>query len=215
MADYDKYFVLFRKIDKSGDGKVSKEEIVEACRKDETLTGYQGRELLKFSEVDEDGSKVVAFPAFYRAITGVKLDQRVSPSILATFSKLDSDADGYITQTDIQRAIASGTKMGKKAQEKLFKTDANGDGKISLSEYVAAYTAEIQLHLNEEEEKKIRATFDRLDANGDGWVSKAELKRAAELLGLQDSKFIKTLSKADMDGDGAISFEEFVALMIA
>lgn len=212
-ADYDNLFVLFRKVDKSGDGKVSKAELSEACRVDQTLSSQQAHQLMKFAETDDDGQKVVNFSAFYRALTEKQLDSRVTPSLLVTFSKMDADGDGYITKEDVKKAIAEKRiKLGKKAQEKLFKfSDADGDGKISLSEYVEAYGIEVKLYLSEEEEAALRKQFALLDINGDGWISRDELKRAEQFM--QNKNFAKVIGKADKNGDGQISFEEFVSML--
>jgi Ca2+-binding EF-hand superfamily protein len=212
-ADYDKLFVLFRKVDKSGDGKVSKAELSEATRVDQTLTSQQAHHLMKFTETDDDGQKVVTFPAFYLALMEKPLDEKVSPSLIVTFIKMDADADGYITKDDVKKAIAEKKiRLSKKNQDKLFKfSDSDGDGKISLSEYVSAYSAEIALKLKPEEEAALRKQFRLLDANGDGWVSKAELKKAEDIM--NHKGFAKIIALADKDGDGTISFEEFVAIM--
>ena len=209
-ADYDKLWVLFRKVDTSGDGKVTRNELAEACKKDDTISSMQARELMKFADEEDDGTKFVSFPAFYLALQGKQLDMRVTPSILATFASLDFDRDGYVTAADLSKGVG----MSPKHQERLLKNaDANKDGKISLSEYVAAFAAEIELALTPMDEQKLRKQFAVLDLNGDGYISKNELKKASKMVQLDNPKFIKTMQKADLDGDGQISFEEFVTLM--
>jgi len=210
MADYDNLWVLFRKVDRDGDGKVTRSELAEACKGATTLTPAQARQLMKFADEDEEGNKFVSFPAFYRALNEKPLDMRVTPSLLATFAQLDFDRDGYVTRADLEKGVG----MTPKHQERLFKAaDANQDGKVSLSEYVAAFTAEVELYLTPMEEHKLRKQFNVLDLNGDGYISKSELRKAAKLINLDNPKFLKTMEKADLDGDGQVSFEEFVALM--
>ena len=210
MADYDALWVLFRKVDSDGDGKVNRKELAEACRNEASLSSQQARELLKFADEEEDGTKIITFPAFYRGLQGKQLDMRVTPSLLDTFSGLDFDRDGYVTAADLSKGVG----MSAKHQERLMKAaDADKDGKVSLSEYVGAFAAEIELALTPMDENKLRQQFAVLDLNGDGYISKTELKKAAKMINLDNPKFIKTMQKADLDGDGNISFEEFVGLM--
>jgi Ca2+-binding EF-hand superfamily protein len=210
LTDYDKLWIVFRKVDTSNDGKVTRNELAEACKGAATLSSQQARDLMKFADEDDDGSKFVAFPAFYRALQGKQLDPRVTPSLLKNFADLDFDRDGYVTRADLSKGVG----MSPKHQEKLFATaDANKDGKVSLSEYVGAFAAVTELALTPMDEQKLRQQFAVLDLNGDGYVSKNELKKAAKLINLDNPKFLKTMQKADLDGDGQISFEEFVTLM--
>lgn len=73
------------------------------------------------------------------------------------------------------------------------RADSNGDGQVSLDEFVAARTA-----LAERE-------FARLDADADGMLSSEELRGAAR--GLRRGPG-PDLERLDADGDGALSLAE-------
>ena len=53
------------------------------------------------------------------------------------------------------------------------------------------------------------------DKDGDGFISAAELKQTMTDLGqeLTDEEVDEMMREADIDGDGQVSFEEFVTMM--
>jgi len=63
---------------------------------------------------------------------------------------------------------------------------------------------------------QLRATFAALDENKDGKISVAELKKAinkpggSELKGITEDELLRLMSVADVDGDGALSYEELL-----
>ena len=58
-------------------------------------------------------------------------------------------------------------------------------------------------------------TFRVFDKNGDGFIQLEELKAVMKSLGnkLTDKELDDMLKKYDADGDGQISYEEFVVMM--
>jgi Ca2+-binding EF-hand superfamily protein len=108
----------------------------------------------------------------------------------------------------------AGLQMSKKEMAALLKAaDADGDKKISLTEYVSVFADDLKKRVSPAEEESLRKQFALLDNNGDGYISKSELRKSAQLLQFTSAQLVETLKMADMDGDGTISFEEFVSLM--
>jgi Ca2+-binding EF-hand superfamily protein len=61
-----------------------------------------------------------------------------------------------------------------------------------------------------------RAEFERFDKDGDGLLTAAEIKQVNVALGpkgLSEAEIDVFVATADMDGDGRIGLEEFVALV--
>ena len=85
--------------------------------------------------------------------------------------------------------------------------DIDDSGLIHYTEFLAA-TLETQGHI---EEERLAEAFDRLDADDSGYITKQNLRG---ILGTEYTKEkVETLlSEADIDQNGKISFEEFVAL---
>ena len=64
-----------------------------------------------------------------------------------------------------------------------------------------------------EDEKVIREEFDKLDLDGSGFISKSEMMKTisgCEFLGDREAEAKKCLDDIDVDGDGKISYPEFL-----
>ena len=59
---------------------------------------------------------------------------------------------------------------------------------------------------------EVRESYDRFDSDADGWIVQSEFERLLQLLDPDLSKDECGLAfeSADADGDGSISFEEFM-----
>jgi calmodulin len=70
----------------------------------------------------------------------------------------------------------------------------------------------IMKDLNTSELAELRHTFDAYDANGDGWIISNEFSHLLQSLDqdLSDDECLLAFEITDGDGDGSISFEEFM-----
>ena len=69
------------------------------------------------------------------------------------------------------------------------------------------------MSLSAEQIEELKAAFTQMDANGDGYVTKDELKAMLSSLGepVEDSVVNEMMAVADVNGDGKVDFNEFVA----
>ena len=104
-----------------------------------------------------------------------------------SFSDLDADGDGQLTQEELNSA----------KQVWLSMNDSDGDGSLSKEELQAAITK----MMSEAVQNKIDHAFERMDDNGDGLIS------ADEMGGMKGGE--RRFSRIDSDGDGMISESEF------
>lgn len=65
------------------------------------------------------------------------------------------------------------------------------------------------------DDAEIRKTFDLFDKDGDGKITTTEVRAMLTALGddLTDDEVTEIVKDADENGDGVVSFEEFVAAM--
>ncbi|XP_052196107.1 polcalcin Syr v 3-like [Diospyros lotus] len=65
--------------------------------------------------------------------------------------------------------------------------------------------------VNPEEKAEYERIFKRFDANGDGKISAAELGESLKMLGsVTPDEIQRMMAELDTDGDGFISFQEFL-----
>ena len=66
--------------------------------------------------------------------------------------------------------------------------------------------------LNTVELAELRQTFDKIDNNGDGWIVDSEFASLLHALDqdMSDDECLLAFEATDSDGDGSISFEEFI-----
>jgi Ca2+-binding EF-hand superfamily protein len=66
--------------------------------------------------------------------------------------------------------------------------------------------------LNTRELADLRQTFDKVDSNGDGWIVANEFASLLHALDedLSEDECLLAFEATDSDGDGSISFEEFI-----
>ena len=84
----------------------------------------------------------------------------------AQFARLDRNKDGYFTDSDIPGIVKNRLPPEMSVDSMKATFDANGDGKVSQSEFVNGPTA----------------AFDRIDANGDNTVTRTEIDQARAML---------------------------------
>lgn len=86
-----------------------------------------------------------------------------------------------------------------------------GDGTIDFEEFCELMKNKMK-GLDADEE--IREAFKVFDKNGDGYVEVAELRQVVQNLGepLSEADLQEMIKEADSDGDGRISYQEYVFL---
>ena len=124
---------MFKRLDKSKDGKLQIEELREGLDELASFFRYENinyEDLLKAMDVDGDGE--IDFTEFVSAAFD-KRSLLTKENLDAAFKTFDADGNGRITKDELKAVFASG-KAGKATDnfwEKIMaEADANGDGEI-------------------------------------------------------------------------------------
>ncbi|KAF3321165.1 calcium-dependent protein kinase 29 [Carex littledalei] len=128
------------------------------------------------------------------------------------FSSMDTDRSGTITfeelKTGLKRLGSTVTEV--EVQQLLEAADVDNNGTIDYLEFT---TAMMHRHKLEKEENLVKA-FKYFDKDDSGFITKDELQQAMSEYGMGDDATIdEVLNDVDVDKDGRINYDEFVAMM--
>lgn len=132
-----------------------------------------------------------------------------------SFKLFDKNGDGEIDVkelTQLMRAIGQNPSSAE-VEEMIHEVDNDGTGTIDFDEFIVLM--ERFGKDPQETEMQLRAAFKVFDKNKDGFISVRELKEVMMNLGekMTDDEFEDMIVEADVDGDGQIDYEEFIAMM--
>lgn len=153
--------------------------------------------------------KKVALTALAQQLPDEKID-----SLQKTFRALDQNGDGTLSVEEVREAIVQeGLKPPKALEDILQAIDCNGSGSLDYTEFLAAMLDQ-KVYMQRD---VCWAAFRIFDLDGDGKITREELAKVLngdsvqELFGAR--KIEKMIEEVDKDGDGAVDFEEFCAMM--
>eukprot|EP01006_Ploeotia_vitrea_P037780 TRINITY_DN66170_c12_g5_i1.p1 TRINITY_DN66170_c12_g5~~TRINITY_DN66170_c12_g5_i1.p1 ORF type:complete len:723 (+),score=342.15 TRINITY_DN66170_c12_g5_i1:26-2170(+) len=149
-----------------------------------------------------------------KAIALLVLDQ-LSHDELARFRKhfdrVDANGDGLVEKSEL---VAVMVGMGQDiyhaedmAERVIFAADQDGDGKVSFREFCEFHTKR-RLTMSQD---GVRLVFNNIDSNSDGFIDRDELGVIFSMY--SDEQIDAMMLEVDHDGDGLISFDEFVDAM--
>ena len=134
---------LFNKIDRNGDGQISREELYKGLENFLNLSGKELEEKVNiiFNNIDTDHNGYIEYEEFIRA--AVDKEYFLSDIFLRfAFDYFDRDNNGSITFNEIKQIFNQNdkNKNNDEAQKELQKNfdemDLNGDGILSFDEFV-------------------------------------------------------------------------------
>jgi len=136
----------FRNLDKNGDGKISREELLEV------YSGMMGLEAASeevekiMRQVDANGSGYIDYTEFIMA-TAQKEKMINQMNLEAAFKVFDSDGSGKISAQELKALLGSGGSENESIWCELIKdVDQNGDGEIDINEFKAMMMSLVESH---------------------------------------------------------------------
>ena len=125
----------FKALDKNGDGKLSREELLEAYK---NTMGYDAalEEVEKImQQVDSNNSGFIDYSEFLLA-SSQKENLLSKNNLDSAFRAFDSDGNGKISASELKELLGGGAYANEPIWGDLIKeVDQNGDGEIDLNEF--------------------------------------------------------------------------------
>jgi calcium-dependent protein kinase len=152
--------------------------------------------------------------AALQVIAGL-LDDGNIQRLRETFTALDENGDGKLTIDELRKGLkdAGLDSMTGQLQEIMNGIDADNSGEIDYTEFLAA-TIDRRSYLQED---VCWTAFNVFDIDSDGKITQEELRQVlqsdgvASVLGAQEAAGL--MLQADANGDGVITFDEFMEMM--
>lgn len=129
------------------------------------------------------------------------------------FQIFDRDNDGLLNIEETSNAfLALGYEFKKKEMCSIFSDYATGD-RINFKSFLAFLSKRSNDQENEEE---LMECFQNFDRDGDGKLNAKELKYTLLTLGekLSDDEIDEIINEIDSTGEGSITYQDFVKLML-
>ncbi|KAL7112974.1 hypothetical protein ACP275_04G034800 [Erythranthe tilingii] len=126
------------------------------------------------------------------------------------FSLIDKDSD------ELALAIQSLNEhpTSEEIQEMVNEADSDGDGTVDFQEFLIVMSSKIKENVVEE----IKDAFKVFDRDQDGFISAIEQLRNVMInMGerLTEEEAEQMICEVDLDGDGLVSYDDFVKMMMA
>ncbi|XP_014770346.1 calmodulin-beta [Octopus bimaculoides] len=132
------------------------------------------------------------------------------------FRFLDINGDGTVSVHELRTIMHSLGHFPSTEELRQVLRDHNftGDGFLTFDEFVGTMASYVGFSTSEHE-KELRETFKYFDRSGRGFISSDDLRTVLECLGedITEEELEEMIAEVDINGDGRIDFEEFIACL--
>jgi centrin-1 len=139
--------------------------------------------------------------------------------IKEAFDLFDTDGSGTISTEELRKALQN---LGIDARNQtllnmMSDLDKDRSGSIDFDEFISMMTAQMSDTDSREDLRKVYNLFlgDDSGSRVNNKIQLQHLKRVARELNeaMSDEELLEMITRADLDRDGAVDFEEFYAIM--
>ena len=131
------------------------------------------------------------------------------------FDAFDHNGDGVLSVKELSTALRSlGFHMTEKDAEAVYnEADRDGSGYIDFDEFLRLITTHMKEPYTKEE---LVEAFNIFDEDKSGYISANELKSVCMQTGdkMKASELDEIIQEADINGDGQLSIEEFINMIL-
>ncbi|KRX08237.1 Protein kinase-like domain [Pseudocohnilembus persalinus] len=145
-----------------------------------------------------------------------KISHQESQKLQKTFAELDENnvkKDGMLSKDELIKGYSQlySKEVAERVTQEIFDIiDVDQNGTIDYNEFISA-TMNLKTALSQ---KNLKQAFQLFDLDGDGFITAKEIKTVLDNGKTKNAKIWADLIKeADTDGDGQISFQEFLKFM--
>ena len=145
---------------------------------------------------------------------GPEIDDRTYKEIKEAFDLFDTDGSGTIDPKELRAAMQS---LGFEAKNQtifqmISDLDKNKSGSIDFEEFLDMMTARMS---DKDTREDIAKVFRLFDDDTSGSITLRNLRRVAKELGetMTDEELQEMVDRADSNGDGAVSMDDFYNIM--
>ncbi|XP_062573144.1 calmodulin-like [Saccostrea cucullata] len=132
--------------------------------------------------------------------------------ILTSFDVIDTNKDGSLSRAEMRDAarVAGMNPTDKELEDWFIAADTNGDGLISLEEYINIMSDNyVTVDI---EQERMKTAFRVIDKNGDGKISLEEFRTVMLFNNVfTQEEADKLFQEVDSDGKGYINYNDFIS----
>ncbi|XP_076110387.1 neo-calmodulin-like isoform X1 [Mytilus galloprovincialis] len=153
------------------------------------------------------------------SILMVRTRRKTLPELREAFRLFDKDGDGSISTDELGTVMRNLGQFpsSDEISQMIKEIDIDGDGTFSFEEFVQvmANMGGISEQSEEDEEEELRQAFRVFDKSGCGYITASDLRAVLQCIGedLTEDEIDEMIAEVDIDGDGRIDFDEFIACM--
>lgn len=146
----------------------------------------------------------------------MELTEEQIAALRATFDKFDINHDGTISAAELG-AVLEEIKVddqslpAEMSEAVLKEADLDANGVIDFGEFVAMISQKFK---ELDTETELLRAFQILDKDGNGFITRDEIDYFVKDMPVEADIMNEMLNSLDLDGDGRISFIEFVKWML-